>query len=43
MITLFTDTSANLTKNITDEYNIKVIPFGYTVNGEEISYKDGRF
>ena len=40
MITLFTDTSANLTKNITDEYNIKVIPFGYTVNGEEISYKD---
>lgn len=40
MITLFTDTSANLTKNIMDEYNIKVIPFGYSVNGEEISYKD---
>lgn len=40
MITLFTDTSANLSNELTEKYNIKIIPFGYSVNGQDVSYKD---
>ena len=32
---VLTDTSGNLPKRLTDEHNIGVIPFTYTVNGED--------
>ena len=32
---VLTDTSGNLPKRLTDEHNIGVIPFSYTVNGED--------
>ena len=38
MITIFTDTSANLPISLTDKYNISVLPFSYTVNGQELPY-----
>lgn len=33
--TIFTDTSANLPGNITEQYNIKVVPLTYCIGGEE--------
>ena len=38
MIKLFTDTSANLPVSIIREYGIEVVPFSYTVNGNEVPY-----
>ncbi len=43
---IFTDTSANLTREITEELNIRVIPFSYFIDGkehicEDISHFDG--
>lgn len=38
MIKLFTDTSGNLPVKLLKENNISVIPFSYTVNGEEVPY-----
>lgn len=35
MIRLFTDTSANLPTALLEQYGIRVVPFHYTVNGEE--------
>lgn len=35
MIRLFTDTSANLPLQLVQRYNIRVLPFSYTVNGVE--------
>ena len=35
MTQLFTDTSANLPVEITDEYGIEVVPFSYTIDGVE--------
>ena len=48
MIKLFTDTSANLTNEIISLYGIKVIPFGYSINGKDIEYNansdfDGKY
>ena len=48
MIKLFTDTSANLTNEIINLYGIKIIPFGYSVNGKKIEYNvnsdfDGKY
>lgn len=38
MIQLYTDTSANLPVSLLKQYNIKIIPFSYTVNGEPADY-----
>lgn len=38
MIKLFTDTSANLPVKLLEKYNITVVPFSYTVNGEPADY-----
>lgn len=38
MIKLFTDTSANLPREILERYNIGVLPFAYSVNGKEVEY-----
>lgn len=35
MTQLFTDTSANLPVEIIDEYGIEVVPFSYTIDGDE--------
>lgn len=35
MIKIFTDTSANLTADIIEEYNLGLVPFAYMVNGVE--------
>ena len=35
MIKIFTDTSANLTADIIEEYNLGLVPFSYMVNGVE--------
>lgn len=38
MIKLFTDTSANLPYALIEKHGITVVPFSYTVDGEEIPY-----
>lgn len=40
MIKLFTDTSANLPLALLREYDIAVLPFSYTVNGEVEDYSE---
>ena len=40
MTKLYTDTSANLPLSLLREYDITVIPFSYTVNGEEEDYNE---
>lgn len=44
MIRIFTDTSANLPPEVIRQYGITVVPFGYTVDGEEFrAPADGGF
>ena len=44
MLKIFTDTSANLPKNLIEKYNLTVIPFTYSVDGEDYDYDmDGDF
>lgn len=38
MLRLFTDTSANLPTALLRRHNISVIPFSYTIDGQDISY-----
>ncbi len=38
MIRLYTDTSANLPLAVLKKYDIAVLPFSYTVNGEQAAY-----
>ena len=40
MITIFTDTSANLPISLIRKYNISLLPFSYTVNGKDLPYAD---
>lgn len=40
MISIFTDTSANLPISLIRKYNISLLPFSYTVNGKELPYAD---
>ncbi len=40
MIKLFTDTSANLPHSLIEKHNITVIPFSYSINGEDVPYDD---
>lgn len=40
MIQLFTDSAANLTEQLANEYNISVIPLSYTMGGEQKNQLD---
>ena len=40
MITIFTDTSANLPISLKRKYNISLLPLTYTVNGKDLPYAD---
>ncbi len=39
MIKLFTDTSSNFSTEMVEKYNVTVIPFSYTIDGEPQYYK----